>query len=444
MNQQSYAQTIDYLYSQLPMFTRDGSSAFKEGLGNTIALLDLLNNPQHKFTSIHIAGTNGKGSTSHMLAAILQTAGYKTGLYTSPHLKDFRERIRINGQMISEQSVIDFVAKHRQDFDKIQPSFFEMTVGLAFDIFAKEQVDMAVVEVGLGGRLDSTNVISPLVSVITNIGWDHMNMLGNTLPLIAGEKAGIIKPETPVVVGEFQPDVADVFLAKAREQNAPIRFASEELAVEVMSRASKVDSQKLEIKVVPIKGSKFRTQDSKLKTLGLQLDLTGSYQLKNVKTVLVAVDELRKQGFEISDEHIYPALSQVKTLTGLHGRWETLSTSPLIICDTGHNPDGIEEVIKNIEKTPYKHLHMVIGMVNDKDSSKVLGLLPNHATYYFSKPDIPRGLAAETLKEQAENFGLHGEAYVSVKAALDAARENADADDLIFVGGSTFVVAEVV
>ncbi|WP_448699948.1 bifunctional folylpolyglutamate synthase/dihydrofolate synthase [Mucilaginibacter sp. AW1-3] len=430
----TYAQTLDYLYTQLPMFTRDGASAFKKDLTNTLALCAKLNNPQHQFKSIHVGGTNGKGSTSHMLAAILQTAGYKTGLYTSPHLKDFRERIRINGQMIPEQAVIDFVQDHLDDFEEIKPSFFEMTVALAFDIFAKEQVDIAIIEVGLGGRLDSTNVITPLLSVITNIGWDHMNMLGDTLPLIAGEKAGIIKPNVPVVIGEYQPEVAEVFIAKAKQENAPLVFASEKFEIE--QGAKNKEQRNLELAVT--------TRNSQLSTHNLQLDLPGSYQTKNVKTVLTAVDELRKQGYTITDEHIAEGLKQVKTLTGLRGRWDTLSTNPLVICDTGHNPDGIAEVMKNIAATPHRQLHFVIGMVNDKDHSKVLDMLPKDAIYYFCKPDIPRGLEAESLKQKAENFGLHGEVYANVPAAFAAAKQAAEPNDLVFVGGSTFVVAEVV
>jgi dihydrofolate synthase/folylpolyglutamate synthase len=437
----NYQETIQYLYTQLPMFTRDGASAFKKDLTNTLELCKRLGNPQYQFKSVHIAGTNGKGSTSHMLAAILQTAGYKTGLYTSPHLKDFRERIRINGQMISEQTVIDFVADHHTDFDEVAPSFFEMTVALAFDIFAKEKVDIAIVEVGLGGRLDSTNVITPLLSIITNIGWDHMNMLGNTLQLIAGEKAGIIKPGISVIVGEHQPEIAQVFIDKAQQENSSITFASDEWTIEGKSKAegqkSKIQDQFEHINL-------GITQNSKLKTQNLKLDLTGTYQLKNLKTVLAAVEELRRQGFAITDDHIAIALQQVKTLTGLHGRWEVLNIQPLTICDTGHNPDGIEEVVKNIAAVDYHHLHFVIGVVNDKDITKVLAMLPSDATYYFCKPDIPRGLDAETLKQQAESFGLHGNAYPSVKQALQSAQQNARDNDLVFVGGSTFVVAEAI
>lgn len=438
----TYKETLDYLYAQLPMFTRVGSSAYKANLDNTIALCNLLDNPQHKFKTIHVGGTNGKGSTSHMLAAILQIAGYKTGLYTSPHLKDFRERIRINGQMISEQDVVDFVDHYKNDFETINPSFFEMTVALAFDLFAREQVDIAVIEVGLGGRLDSTNIITPEASVITNIGWDHMNILGDTLQLIAGEKAGIIKPGIPVVIGEYQPEVADIFIEKAKQEASPITFASEEWEVEseVKGKRLKVKgdnrSEFLDVVVFPLKSSRT--------THYLQLDLPGTYQLKNIKTVLCAVDELRAKGFIITDEHIQTALRQVKVLTGLRGRWETLSTSPLTICDTGHNPEGIQEVLKNIANVTYNRLHFVIGMVNDKDSSKVLAMLPKDAVYYFCKPDIPRGLEAESLKEKAESFGLLGDAYLSVQAALVAAQNAAADGDLVFVGGSTFVVAEVV
>ena len=429
----NYQQTLDYLYSQLPMFTRDGPSAFKKDLTNTLALCERLDNPQNKFKSVHVGGTNGKGSTSHMLAAILQVAGYKTGLYTSPHLLDFRERIRINGEMISEQLVIDFVAEHKPDFEEIKPSFFEMTVAMAFDVFARERVDIAVIEVGLGGRLDSTNVITPLVSVITNIGWDHTNMLGNTLQLIAGEKAGIIKPHIPVIIGEYQPEVDQIFVDKAKEQESPISFASRQWEVEEKDEPG---MESLEITVT--------RKDSRPKTLDLQLDLSGTYQLKNVKAVLSTVEELRKQGYTISDEHVQTALHQVKKITGLHGRWEILSHNPLVICDTGHNPEGITEVLKNIESINHDHLHFVMGVVNDKDISKILAMLPKEATYYFCKPDIPRGLDAENLKQQAAGFGLNGVAYPSVKAALKEARSVAVLNDLVFVGGSTFVVAEII
>lgn len=438
----NYQETLSYLYNQLPMFTRVGASAFKKDLTNTVALCAKLDNPQHKFKSIHIGGTNGKGSTSHMLAAVLQTAGYKTGLYTSPHLKDFRERIRINGEMIGEQEVVEFVAQHKTDFEMIEPSFFEMTVALAFDAFARHQVDIAIVEVGLGGRLDSTNIITPLLSVITNIGWDHMNMLGNTLPLIAGEKAGIIKPGIPVIIGELQPEVAEVFTNTASERGSSLVFASEQWELTSLKKQKENNESQdslLDIRVTPT------SKNLPLSNYPLQLDLTGTYQLKNVKTVLSAVIELRGQGWTITDEQITTALKQVKTLTGLQGRWQTLSTSPLTICDTGHNPDGIQEVLKNIAGIPYQHLRFVLGVVNDKDISKVLSLLPAiNATYYFCKPDLPRGLDAEVLQQQALAFALHGNVYATVPMALKAAQQQAGPNDLVFAGGSTFVVAEIV
>ena len=392
----------------------------------------------------------------------MQTAGYKTGLYTSPHLKDFRERVRINGQMISESEVIDFVTKHKVDFDEIHPSFFEMTVALAFDFFARQKVDIAIIEVGLGGRLDSTNIITPLLSVITNIGWDHTNLLGDTLQLIAAEKAGIIKSGIPVVIGEYQPEVADIFIAKAKLEGSKISFASE-LKSEIRDQRSEVRDKRIEVRDKRLEKTtvsefldvtiaptsqysdlRLPTSDFRLPTLDLRLDLTGTYQVKNLKTVINAVDELRLQGFKISDEDLKTALSQVKTLTGLHGRWEVLNKHPLTICDTGHNPEGIQEVLQNITSVPYDKLHVVIGMVNDKDLSKILVLLPADATYYFCKPDIPRGLEAESLKQKAESFCLHGNVYASVKMALLSAQQNAGKNDLVFVGGSTFVVAEVI
>jgi len=427
-----YQQTINYLYTRLPMFSRTGASAITKDLSNTTALCQLLNHPENKFKSVHIAGTNGKGSTSHMLAAILQTAGYKTGLYTSPHLKDFRERIRVNGAMISEQVVIDFVARYKEDIERLNLSFFEMTVGLAFDHFAQENVDIAIIETGLGGRLDSTNVITPLLSIITNIGWDHVDLLGNTLPLIAAEKAGIIKPNIPAIIGERQEEVAEVFIKKADDVGAFIRFAADEWVVE--ATGDLIDGR------LNVIASNTGTTHS----YSLLLDLVGIYQLKNIKGILSAVDELRLQGFKITDEHIIMALSNVKALTGLRGRWEVLSESPLTICDTGHNPDGIQEVLKNIAATPHQHLHFVIGMVSDKDSGKVLELLPKNATYYFCHPDLPRGLDANALRQKALDFDLSGDSYPSVSEAFAAAQKNAGSEDLVFVGGSTFVVAEVI
>ena len=423
----TYADTLHYLYAQLPMFTRVGASAYKKDLHNTLALCNALHHPEHKFKSVHIGGTNGKGSSSHMLAAILQTAGYKTGLYTSPHLRDFRERIRINGQMIPEQEVTNFVNSHQALFEEINPSFFEATVGLAFDYFAKQGVDIAIIEVGLGGRLDSTNVINPLLSLITNIGLDHQDILGNTLEEIAKEKAGIIKSSTPIIVGEKQAEIADVFENKAIEANAKILFASECWTITPKETAP--------LLVVNALSSK--------QNLELALDLRGSYQVKNLAGVLTAVDELREQGFKISEENLKTALKQVTSLTGLQGRWQTLQQQPLVICDTGHNEDGIKEVLKNITNTPHQNLHMVWGMVKDKDIAKILALLPKDATYYFCQPNIPRGKPTEELAQEAQKYQLKGQAYASVAEAYQQALSHAKPNDLVFVGGSTFVVAEV-
>jgi len=448
----NYLQTLDYLYAHLPMFTRVGASAITKDLANILELCSRINNPEQKFRSIHVGGTNGKGSSSHMLAAILQTAGYKTGLYTSPHLKDFRERIRINGKMMPKAEVVDFVKQQQKNIEEIEPSFFEVTVAMAFDHFARNQVDIAVIEVGLGGRLDSTNVINPILSVITNIGYDHMNLLGNTLPEIALEKAGIIKPGIPVVIGEKQAEVADVFIRKAKESGSELYFASDEWELEVGSRKSEVKSQKSELK---IQDSGLWTMDygllnvqirsliqSSPHSIILSLDLTGSYQLKNLITVLSSVEQLRKLGLKITDKHIQTALKQVQKLTGLKGRWQTLSNDPLVICDTGHNQDGIREVLKNIDATPHEKLHMVIGMLKDKEIHKILALLPKNAVYYFCNPDLQRAKPAEELLSEAQVVGLHGKSYSTVKDALQAAKSNAKAKDLIFVGGSTFVVAE--
>jgi dihydrofolate synthase/folylpolyglutamate synthase len=426
----NYQQTLDFLYSKLPMFTRVGASAFKKDLTNTLILCEALGNPQEKFKTIHVAGTNGKGSTSHMLAAVLQAQGYKTGLYTSPHLKDFRERIRINGKMMAKKEVVNFVKTQRQKIEEIEPSFFEATVAMAFDYFAKQEVDIAVIEVGLGGRLDSTNIIRPELSVITNISLDHTNMLGNTIEEIAGEKAGIIKKNIPVVIGESQDKSKDVFIRKAEEMNTPIIFADS-----ILSAADfKVKNNKLQLSVF---------EDEELKYSKLNCDLTGIYQHKNILTVIEALSVLdQRTTFKIDPINIYKGLAQVKKLTGLQGRWQTLQKNPLVICDTGHNEAGIAEVLKNIAQTKYTKLHIVFGMVKDKDITKVLSMMPAHATYYFAKPDIERGLIAEELKEQAATFGLLGNAYSSVVNAKAAAVKAAEENDLVFIGGSTFVVAE--
>lgn len=432
----TFKDTLDYLYARLPMFTRIGAAALKADLTNTIELCRRIDNPHNKFKSIHIAGTNGKGSTSHMLAAILQTAGYKTGLYTSPHLKDFRERIRLNGKMIPQDEVVDFINEQRSNIEEIDPSFFEVTVALAFDYFAQEEVDIAVIEVGLGGRLDSTNIITPLVSVVTNIGYDHVDILGNTLSKIASEKAGIIKPGVPVVVGEQHPETIATFAEKSKEMNSELIYACDEWKISKSSQQDFKNFLTLEIEKSP-------TNKSPSKLSALSLDLTGSYQLKNLATVLSSVSELQEAGFNISDAHVETALKSVKKLTGLQGRWQILDENPLVVCDTGHNEDGIIEVLKNINDQQYSNLHMVIGMVKDKEIGAILKLLPKNATYYFCSPEMPRAKPAQELKEEASAFDLPGDSYESVSVALEAAKKNASENDLIFVGGSTFVVAEV-
>jgi len=425
----AYNEAIEYLYTRLPMFTRDGASAFKKDLDNTIKLCAALDNPQRKFKTLHIAGTNGKGSTSHMLAAILAEAGYKTGLYTSPHLLDFRERIRVNGQLCEKEFVVDFINTHRELIEEVSPSFFEITVAMAFDYFEKNKVDIAVIEVGLGGRLDSTNIIQPLLSVITNIGFDHMNLLGNTLTEIAAEKAGIIKKNTPVVISEYAEETAAVFLDKAAIEHAPIQFASDNYETKMLG----VDQDYLTVQATDTAGH----------SADYQLDLKGSYQVKNLAGVLLAVDELRQLSFEISDQHVHQALKNVQATTGIQGRWQQLSKDPFIICDTGHNEDGIHEVLKNLATTAYDKLHFVIGAMRDKDLSHMLPYLPKDATYYFSAPDMPRAMPSEELRKEAMEFGLTGLDYASVGAAFDAAKEAYQQGNLIFVGGSNFVVAEV-
>ncbi len=430
----NYNATLDYMFSQLPMFQRIGGAAYKADLNNTIAILKLLNQPQQKFKSVHIAGTNGKGSVSHYLAAIFQSAGYKTGLYTSPHLKDFRERIKINGNMISKQKVTSFISKYKMDFERIQPSFFEMTVGMAFSYFAEENVDIAIIETGMGGRLDSTNLIEPELSIITNIGFDHTQFLGNSLSLIAGEKAGIIKKETPVIIGETSAETQNVFINKASEMKAPVIFADSNFVINNFSHKSYGIKQFLKIEVL---------KNSKQKRYRYQSELTGLYQLKNIKTVLTAIEQLQLIGYKIKNSDVKNGIANVIKLTGLMGRWQLVGIKPLTICDSGHNEDGIKEVLKQIALTPHKQLHFVLGMVNDKEIDKVLSILPCNAIYYFCKADIPRGMNEEILKEKANLLNLKGKTYNSVKKAIQAARKNADEEDLIFIGGSTFVVAEV-
>ncbi len=427
----NYSETLEYLFSQLPMYQRQGAPAFKKDLTNTLALCELLGNPQTKFKSIHIAGTNGKGSVSHMLASVFQEAGYKVGLYTSPHLTDFRERIKINGQMISEQSVIDFVADYKADFERIKPSFFEMTVALAFDQFVKNEVDIAIIETGLGGRLDSTNVISPELSIITNIGYDHQQFLGETLPEIAGEKAGIIKPNVPVIIGEFQQEVAEVFESKAKQTKSTLRFANREWE----TRKQILEDDKLLLHLRHYDGIE----------LEIESQLSGPHQAKNLITSLEAIRTLSDAGWKLTREHFKSGIKSVVTNTGLKGRWQVLGRNPLIIADTGHNREGLEPNIKRLlsNRKP-EQLHFVWGMVNDKDVSKTLQMVPLESSYYFCKPDVPRGLEVAILVQTATDLGLKHISFPSIAEALTAAKGLAKRDDIIYVGGSTFVVAEVV
>ncbi|MEZ4800644.1 MAG: folylpolyglutamate synthase/dihydrofolate synthase family protein [Flavobacteriales bacterium] len=402
-----YEEVLDYLFAQLPMYQRVGPAAYKPDLSNTIALLEIVGNPQHQFKSVHVAGTNGKGSTSHLIASSLQEAGYKTGLTTSPHLKDFRERIKINGAMIPHDDVILFVNSFSEDWQKISPSFFEMSVALAFWYFAKEKVDIAVIETGLGGRLDSTNVVVPEVTAITNVGWDHVNLLGDTLEKIAAEKAGIIKQNIPVVLGEMKPNVHSVMIEKASSVGASIIDAS------------------LQSPEPPPSA------------------LLGNYQKENRRTAFQVLQTLNKKGWNISQKNIEVGFSKVIVNTSLMGRWQILSQAPLTIADVGHNKDGIEQIIAQLAEQQFDHLHFVIAMVNDKDIRSVLELLPKEATYYFSKAQVQRGLEASILKAQAEEVGLSGNTYSTIEEAFQAAKEKASQKDLIFIGGSVFTVAEV-
>ena len=424
----NYQETLDYLFNALPMFQRVGASAFKKDLNNTLALCSHLGNPEKKFKSIHVAGTNGKGSTSHTLAAILQSAGYKTGLYTSPHLKSFTERVRINGQEITEQAVVDFVEVNKSFLEELKPSFFEMTVALAFWYFAKEEVDIAIIEVGMGGRLDSTNVITPELSVITNIGWDHMQFLGDTLPLIAGEKAGIIKPDVPVIISQTQEETTSVFLKKAIENHAQITFADQKIQLKKLTSDNGL--------------AKYAVSENG-KTYTLEYGLQGDYQLYNLPGILEAVDQLRRMSWTISENALRKGLKEVAQLTGLKGRWQILVEKPTVIADTGHNEPGIRAILSQLKSYSFDQLWMVLGMVQDKDISKILALLPKDAQYVFCQADLPRAMPAELLAEKAAEYGLKGEVISEVNQALQFARKNAGADDLIFVGGSTFVVAEI-
>lgn len=426
----TYQETIDYLFNRLPMFSRVGAAAYKKDLHNTIALCEFLGNPHHRIKTIHIAGTNGKGSTSHMLAAILQSAGYKTGLYTSPHLKDFRERFRINGEMIPQEFVTRFTQRIMPAIDQIEPSFFEITVAMAFDWFAEAQVDIAVIETGLGGRLDSTNVITPELSVITNIGYDHMNLLGDTLEKIAFEKAGIIKPGIPVVIGEINATTKPVFEQVAAEKRSPVFYA------EHIRYAAEWKYEHHQL-VVQIAHAGNDTRET------YTLDLPGFYQTKNLVTVLEAIHQLQHKGWKIPAEAVQQGVSHVKQLTGLHGRWDVISTRPVTVLDVGHNEDGIRQIVAQLELTQYRHLHIVIGMVKDKDIDQALALLPKEAIYYFTRAQIPRALPEDELAAKGRGYGLNGHHYPTVNNALHAARSAAHADDLILVCGSVFVVGEV-
>jgi len=425
-----YQQTIDYLFSRLPMFSRIGAAAMKEGLTNTITLCETIGNPHTKFRSVHIAGTNGKGSTSHMLAAIFQTAGYKTGLYTSPHLKDFRERIKVNGDMVSKDFVTGFTERLKPLIEEISPSFFEISVAMAFEYFAQQKVDIAIIEVGLGGRLDSTNIITPELSIITNISYDHINILGDTLQKIAFEKAGIIKRNAPVVIGEYQTETHTVFEQKADEENAPISFAS---------RQRFVADWKMSMHELTAEVTSSHTNEKEY----YQLDLTGIYQIKNLITVLESVHIMKQKGWDITDQHLQKALAHVKKLTGLHGRWEMIQQNPFIVLDVGHNEDGLRQLTEQIEITDHEELHIVIGMVKDKEIKKMLSLLPGHAHYYFTKAQIPRALPEDELYQQAVAIGLSGQPYADVNSALQAAIAYSSPNDLIVVCGSVFIVGEV-
>lgn len=422
----NYQETLTYLYNSAPLFQQVGKDAYKEGLENTYALDEYFGHPHQQFRTIHVAGTNGKGSCSHTLAAILQSAGYRVGLYTSPHLTDFRERIRINGVPVPEEFVIGFVEKHRHFFEPLHPSFFELTTAMAFHYFARQAVDVAVIEVGLGGRLDCTNIIHPDVCVITNISFDHIQFLGNTLAKIAGEKAGIIKPDTPVVIGETTSETKPVFAEKAASVNAPIVFAEEE---HLLINATHTDDGHY----------LYQTQDY----ANLKGELGGLCQEKNTNTLLSAIRQLRKAGYRFTDADVRNGFANVCELTGLQGRWQRLSSHPAVICDTGHNVGGIQYIVRQLACQHYRKLHIVIGMVNDKDIHGVLALLPTDATYYFTQASVKRALPAEEMQKQASAFGLRGKSYPNVKIALETALTKASPEDLIFVGGSSFIVADL-
>jgi dihydrofolate synthase/folylpolyglutamate synthase len=425
-----YPQTIEYLFSRLPLFSRIGAAAYKSDLTNIHALSKEVGNPETKFKSIHVAGTNGKGSTSHMLAAILQKAGYKTGLYTSPHLHDFRERIRINGHRIPEQNVMAFTERIRDMIEQIEPSFFEITVAMAFDWFASEQIDIAVVETGLGGRLDSTNIVTPEVSVITNISYDHMDLLGNTLQKIAFEKAGIIKPGIPVVIGEEQAEIKNEFLQAAEQNGSPIHFASQKRFVAEW----KSEGHMLYVQLTEVHDNSKRN---------FHLDLPGLYQLKNIVTVAEIISILNQKGYRISDASMQQGLKQVKSLTGLYGRWDILRENPQLVIDVGHNEEGIKAISRQIENTSHENLHIIIGMVKDKEIENILRHLPKSASYYFTRAQIPRALSETELALHAAAIGLKGQSFSNVRLALEKVALAAGPKDLILICGSVFLAGEV-
>lgn len=429
----NYHETLDYLYSRLPVFQNIGARAFKPGLHTTQELCKLLGDPQHNYPALHIAGTNGKGSTSHMLAAVLQQAGYKVGLYTSPHLKDFRERIRVNGQFVTEEFIVKFINENKSNIERLSPSFFEATVAMAFSYFSKMSVDVAVIEVGMGGRLDSTNIITPVLSVITNISLDHTQYLGETLAEIAGEKAGIIKPNVPVIVSEKQSDsISNVLSAKAQKEQAALTFASSVYEVNKIE----INNGLLEVDVIERKSSKKVFA-------GLRLDLTGAYQLKNVGGVVAAVQELRKQGWDLPDADVRAGLSSVVKLTGLKGRWQKLRENPDVYCDTGHNTAGLASALEQFESVATGVQRFVIGFVGDKDISSMLQLFPSDGIFYFCQPSNMRALDANELTRFAAAYGLEGSPFSNVNDALEAAIRESNPDDTIYVGGSTFVVADI-
>jgi dihydrofolate synthase/folylpolyglutamate synthase len=429
----TYSETLAYLYDQLPMFQRVGAAGFKKGLGNTLALAEAMGNPERQFRSVHVAGTNGKGSSSHLLAATLQAAGYKVGLYTSPHLREFTERVRVNGEELTPEYLVEWVARWRPLFEEVQPSFFEMCVALAFCYFAEQRVDVAIVEVGLGGRFDSTNIITPLVSLITNISYDHQALLGNTLTEIAGEKAGIIKPGIPVVISQTQAEVAGVFEREAAAKLAHLVFADRIYHAEFAAETP-ADTGLRPLSV---------TQHGRPYLPNAELGLPGDYQQLNVPGVLATLDELRALGFRLTEAAVRTGLRQVTQLTGLRGRWSIIGRRPTVVCDTAHNAAGLQMVMAQLQRLPHRQLHLVIGAVNDKDVAGLFQLLPPAATYYFCAANIPRALPAPELAKQAALQGLTGTAYSSVAAAVEAARSAARPDDVVFIGGSTFVVAEV-